>query len=901
MSIDPKLFTAYVSDNISKANDLAQNNSNPEMSTLHLLDAMIQDKTAFPALVLQKAGVDVDNLKRKVEEQLRKLPKQDPLPDELYPSGSLLKVLKLAQDSATSNKDSRVAQDHILSALFNDSAVKSLFESVGLSKKKLDDAIKEKRGSSKAEGDAPEGAYDALNQYGIDLVKKAEEGKIDPVIGRDEEIRRVIRILCRRTKNNPVLIGEPGVGKTAIVEGLANRIVQGDVPETLRVRLVSLDLGALIAGAKYRGEFEERLKNVMNEVKKSEGKIILFIDEMHLLLGAGKTDGAMDAANLLKPMLSRGELRVIGATTLEEYKKYVEKDAAFERRFQQVYVGEPSVEDTVSILRGLKDRYERYHGVRIDDSALVLAAKLSNRYIQDRFLPDKAIDLIDEACANIRVQLDSQPEEIDRLERKQLQLEIEKTAVESEKDEASKVRLEKIKEELENVKEELKPLMLRHEKEKGAVNELRRLRNKIGETENKIEVARRNHDTARVADLQYYVLPELEEAVKKQEELIEKEKDNRMLKEEVTSNDICHVVSNWTGIPVDRLNTSDRERLLALPGRLSEKVVGQEKAIESVSDAILRSRAGLSREGKPTGCFLFLGPTGVGKTELAKKLALELFNDEKHIVRIDMSEYMEKHSVSRLIGAPPGYVGYEEGGELTEAVRRRPYNVILLDEIEKAHPDVWNIFLQVFDDGRLTDKQGRTVDFSNTVIIMTSNLGADILLEDCATSSGSRKRSRSTDSDISEGSEKKQRLNNGEAKSICGPCISEETRTKVMRLIKSHFKPEFINRLDDIILFNPLGVNQMYDIMKLQMEELNKRLREQQIALEADTSAYDKILQDAYDPLYGARPLKRYIEQQIVTDLSKQLISGKMLPGKVYQLSCENNEFVYKETGKVYH
>ena len=901
MNFDQNLLTNNVKEDIIKAQNLARENSNPSVYPVHLLQAMIEDESRLPALVFKKAGVSMPVLKKKVSEASRKLPKQDPVPPEIYFSHGLTNVLNAAQEVSKSQKDTRIAQDHVLRSLFKETSLKNILESAGLTEKKLATAITEKRGTATTSSESPEDTYDALNQYGVDLVQKAEDGKIDPVIGRDEEIRRVVRILCRRTKNNPVLIGEPGVGKTAIVEGLANRIVQGDVPDTLHVRLISLDMGALIAGAKYRGEFEERLKAVMNEVKKSEGKIILFIDEMHLLLGAGKTDGAMDAANLLKPMLSRGELRVIGATTLEEYKKYVEKDAAFERRFQQVYVGEPSVEDTVSILRGLKDRYERFHGVRIDDSALVLAAKLSSRYIQDRFLPDKAIDLVDEACANIRMQLDSQPEEIDRLKRKQLQLEVEETALMNEKDEGSKARLSKVREELQEVKEQLQPLLLRHEQERSGVDELRRLKNKVGEIQNKIEAAKRVHDTAKVADLQYYVLPEIEAAIRKKEEEIETQKDSRMLKEEVTSNDICHVVSNWTGIPIDRLTTSDRERLLQLPDRLSEKVVGQKEAIQAVSDAILRSRAGLAREGKPTGCFLFLGPTGVGKTELAKKLALELFNDEKHIVRLDMSEYMEKHSVSRLVGAPPGYVGYEEGGELTEAVRRRPYNVLLLDEVEKAHPDVWNLFLQVFDDGRLTDKQGRTVDFSNTVIIMTSNLGAELLLQDCAKSSGNGlKRNQSTRSRSSEdGEEMNDRIADKRfcRKDESGMVISEATKKQVMNVIKSHFRPEFINRLDEIIMFNPLGQAQMKDILLLQMGELNERLREQSIAVKADEKALEKMMESAYDPLYGARPLKRFIEQTIVTDLSKRLIAGEVIPGKEYLLSVKGDCFTYTELG----
>ena len=858
IKMDPEKFTNATVDSLQQAIRMAESKSNVEVSSYHLASAMLEDEKGFAYNVCQKAGGDVEKIKKQLKIAIDKLPTQNPAPENMTLSASLSRILRLAQENSTKNGNSRTTQDDVLLALVSDSHLLSLFEDCNLKRKNLEQAIKDLRGDKKATTDNAEATFDALNTYGIDLTAQAEEGKIDPVIGRDEEIRRVIQILSRRTKNNPVLIGDPGVGKTAIVEGLAHRIVQGDVPQSLRCKLVSLDIGALIAGAKYRGEFEERLKAVMKEVQDSNGSVILFIDEMHLLLGAGKTDGAMDAANLLKPLLARGELRVIGATTLKEYREYVEKDAAFERRFQQVYVGEPSVEDTVSILRGLKDRYERFHGVRIQDSALVLAAKLSSRYITDRFLPDKAIDLVDEACASIRVQLDSQPEEIDRLERKQVQLEIEATALAQEKDEASKKRLEAVKVEIENVKEQLAPLKMRHEKEKGDVDELRRLKNYQAEVENKIEVARRNRDTARAADLEYYVLPDIMDQIKAKEQSIGSKKDNKMLIEEVTDNDIAHIVSMWTGIPVERLNASEKERLLQLTDRLHARVKGQDHAIQVVADAILRSRAGLARQGKPTGCFLFLGPTGVGKTELAKTLALELFNDEKHIVRIDMSEYMEKFSVSRLIGAPPGYVGHDEGGQLTEAVRKRPYNVVLFDEIEKAHPDVWNVLLQVMDDGRLTDSQGRTVDFSNTVLIMTSNLGAELMLEDSSNTS-----------------------RHG--------CISAQTQSAVMNIVRQHFRPEFLNRLDEIILFNPLGKDELSQIMRLQIDDINKRLKEHNISLVANNKALNKILDDAYEPSFGARPLKRYIDQTVVTDLSKRLLTGEVSDNHNYEMTVDSH------------
>jgi ATP-dependent Clp protease ATP-binding subunit ClpB len=689
-------------------------------------------------------------------------------------------------------------------------------------------------------------------------VALAASGKLDPVIGRDEEIRRVIRVLARRTKNNPVLIGEPGVGKTAIVEGLAQRILRGDVPDSLRCKLYSLDMGALIAGAKYRGEFEERLKAVLNEVKESTQGIILFIDEIHLVLGAGKSDGAMDAANLLKPMLARGELRCIGATTLDEYRKYVEKDAAFERRFQQVMVREPSVEDTVSILRGLKERYQAHHGVRIADGALVTAAQLAHRYITNRFLPDKAIDLVDEACASTRVQLDSQPEQIDTLERRRLQLEIEATALTKEKDVASQQRLQRVQEEMAKIEEELKPLKMRYEHERGRLVEVQQLQKKLEDLKAKIVDGERRRDLALVADLRYYAIPEVEKRIREiqdeskrlSEEIPDEQK---MLSETVGVEQIMEIVSRWTGIPVTRLSQSQAEKLLHLGENLHSRVIGQDEAVESVAESVLRSRAGLSRENQPYGSFLFLGPTGVGKTELAKALASELFDDDKHIVRIDMSEYMEQHSVARLIGAPPGYIGHEEGGQLTEAVRRRPYNVILMDEVEKAHPQVLNILLQVLDDGRLTDGRGRTVDFSNTVVIMTSNVGSE-LLHDAGTTENET--------------------------------ISQAVRDGVMNQVRHHFRPEFLNRLDDILIFHPLSKKNLQEIVRVQTALVQKRLMDQRdvtVLLDGKATAY--IAQVAYDPRYGARPLRRFLERKVVTQLSRMLIGGQLKEHSVVRIT----------------
>eukprot|EP01119_Soliformovum_irregulare_P013267 TRINITY_DN3519_c0_g1_i1.p1 TRINITY_DN3519_c0_g1~~TRINITY_DN3519_c0_g1_i1.p1 ORF type:complete len:885 (+),score=322.13 TRINITY_DN3519_c0_g1_i1:72-2726(+) len=843
MSLNPETFTDKTNETLRAAQEIAIEEKNAQMTPIHLALAIFAEPQGLGQSVCKKAGAEPQAVERSLRKALVRLPVQDPPPLEVSATQDFIRILRAGQGVQKKMGDSHLALDHIISVMFEDRTLASALGEGGLNKNALETALKETRKGKKVEGKSAEETYEALNKYGTDIVTQAEAGKLDPVIGRDEEIRRVIRVLSRRTKNNPVLIGEPGVGKTAIVEGLAQRIVRGDVPTNLNCRVIALDMGALVAGAKYKGEFEERLKAVLKEVKDSDGKIVLFIDEIHIVLGAGKGEGAMDAANLLKPMLARGELRCIGATTLEEYKKYVEKDPAFERRFQQVLVGEPSVTDTISILRGLKEKYEAHHGVHIQDAALVIAAQLANRYITNRFLPDKAIDLMDEACANTRVQLDSQPEIIDQLERRSLQLEVEATALSKEKDEMSKQRLTRVKEELSKIKEEMQPLKMRYDQEREKINEVRNLNQKLEEIKSKIEVAKRQHDLAKAADLQYYAQPEIEKKIAEIQARNKADADERMLTEIVGPEEIAKVVARWTGIPVTKLSQGDKERLLTLSDQLHKKVVGQDEAVDSVAEAVLRSRAGLSRPNQPTGSFLFLGPTGVGKTELAKALAYELFDDTKHMVRIDMSEYMEQHSVARLIGAPPGYVGHEEGGQLTEAVRRRPYCVILFDEVEKAHTQVWNVLLQVLDDGRLTDGHGRTVDFSNTVIIMTSNLGAEHLL-------------------------KKDALQNNR--------LTEATRDKVMNTVRSHFRPEFLNRLDDIVLFNPLTSTNLHSIVKIQLESLAQRLEERDIHMSMSPKAIDFVLAAAYDPVYGARPLKRYLEKNVVTGISKLIISGKL-------------------------
>lgn len=847
MSIDPSTFTQMTNSVIGKAIELATDAKHIEASPMHLAAAVFGEELG--AGVCSRAGADLKAVQSEVASELRKLPTQNPPPPEIHPNAALIRVLKSATAAMKKRGDSVVTLDHLLLALYDESGVDKALAKGGLTKAKADAAVSAMRGHEKAHSKQAETTYDALNKYGHDLVRDAEDGKLDPVIGRDEEIRRVIQVLSRRTKNNPVLIGEPGVGKTAIVEGLAMRIVRGDVPSNLQCRVIALDMGALVAGASHRGEFEQRLKAVLQEVKSAAGKIILFIDEVHLVLGAGKAEGAMDAANLLKPLLARGELRCIGATTLDEYRKYIEKDPAFERRFQQVAVREPSVPDTVSILRGLKERYELHHGVKILDSALVVAAQLSNRYITQRFLPDKAIDLVDEACASTRVQLDSQPEIIDKLERMELQLGVEATALAAEKDQPSKARLAAVKQQLAEIKEKLMPLRQQHAHESKGVEEIRVYRKKLEALQQKMAVAERQRDMSLLADLKYGAVPDMERKIAAMEKALADAKEqnpNSLLVETVGPEQIAEIVARWTGIPVHKLSQTETQRLLRLGEQLHRRVVGQDEAVDAVAQAVLRSRAGLARDRAPTGSFLFLGPTGVGKTELAKALAAELFDDEKQLIRIDMSEYMEQHSVARLIGAPPGYVGHEEGGQLTEAVRRRPYAVVLLDEVEKAHPSIWNVLLQVLDDARLTDGRGRVVDFANTVIILTSNLGSEYLLKGVSTNAAGQ------------------------------PAISDDARAKVLAAVKGAFRPEFLNRLDDLVIFTPLAATQLGAIVRLQLQGVSKRLADRGIDLVVTDAATSAILKASFDPAYGARPLKRYLEKHLVAQLSRMILAGDL-------------------------
>ena len=853
-------FTQKSLEAVQGAYNIAKEYGNPEVKEIHINYALLNDKEGLIPRVLTYMDKNPDMLKGDILKVIERLPKQSGA--EVYADSSYRELFQKAEDFKKKMGDDYLSVEHIYLALLN---MKGTDSSSVFNKNKIDadgflNALKKIRGNQHVTTDNPEGTYDALKKYGQDLTELAREGKLDPVIGRDEEVRNVIRILSRRTKNNPVLIGPPGVGKTAIAGGLAQRIVSEDVPEGLKNKTVfSLDMGALIAGAKYRGEFEERLKAVLNEVLKSNGDIILFIDEIHNIVGAGKTDGAMDASNLLKPMLARGELHAIGATTLDEYRKYIEKDPALERRFQKVMVKEPSVEDTIAILRGLKDKYEIYHGIRISDSAVIAAATLSDRYITDRFLPDKAIDLMDEACAMLRTEIDSMPTEIDEVRRKILQLEIENQALKKETDEASAERLKKLQGELSEEKAEFDRLKSKWEAEKKELDSTKDIKKKIEDTNHAIEEAERNYDLERRSELKYGTLPKLKEELAEREKASNKD-ESSMVKEEVTEDEIAYVVSRWTGIPVEKLNKTERDKLLGLEDILHKRVIGQDKAIELVSDAVLRARAGLKDKNKPIGSFIFLGPTGVGKTETAKALTETLFDDERNLIRIDMSEYMEKHSVSRLVGSPPGYVGYDEGGQLTEAVRRKPYSVILFDEIEKAHPDVFNILLQVLDDGRLTDNQGRTVDFKNTVIIMTSNIGSHFLIDG-----------------IDEDGK-----------------IKEDARENVMADLRASFRPEVLNRGDEIVLFKPLQKSEIYGIIKQSIAEVEKRLADRDIHIEVTDGALDFILNASFSPQYGARPVKRYISHKLETIISKMIIRGDVMDGDTIVVEVEADDLSVK-------
>ncbi len=856
-------YTQKSLEAVQSAQNLAVQNSHQQLEQVHLLLALLRQDGGLIPQLLRKMDVTVESLEAAAAAQLRKIPgvKTSREADRFYISADVDATFTAAEEQAKAMKDEFVSVEHLFLALLETARgdVKSLFETYRITKENALKALQAVRGNQRVTSDSPEGTYDALEKYGTDLVKRAREQKMDPVIGRDEEIRNVVRILSRKTKNNPVLIGEPGVGKTAIAEGLAQRIVKKDVPKSLQDKTIfSLDMGALIAGAKYRGEFEERLKAVLNEVKQSDGQIILFIDELHTIVGAGKTEGSMDAGNLLKPMLARGELHCIGATTLDEYRQYIEKDAALERRFQPVMVDEPTVEDTIAILRGLKERYEVFHGVKIADSAIIAAATLSHRYITDRFLPDKAIDLVDEACAQIRTEMDSMPTELDAVSRKIIQMEIEEAALKKEEDELSKGRLAELQKELAEERDTFNAMKAQWENEKNAIGKVQQLRETIEDLNRQIEAAEQRYDLEKAAELKYGRLPEAQRQLEEEERRAQSAKESNILRDRVTDEEIARIVERWTGIPVSRLVQGEREKLLHLDETLHKRVVGQDEAVQAVTEAIQRSRAGIQDPNRPIGSFLFLGPTGVGKTELAKTLAQALFDDENNLVRIDMSEYMEKFSVSRLIGAPPGYVGYEEGGQLTEAVRRKPYSVVLFDEVEKAHPDVFNVLLQVLDDGRITDSQGRTVDFKNTILILTSNLGSEFLLGG-VNADGT---------------------------------IDEQAKAQVQALLRRSFRPEFLNRLDEIVFYKPLTKENVTKIIDLQIDKLNSRLENQQIRCELTEKAKEAIVDAAYDPQYGARPLRRYVQHTVETMLSKRLLRGDITPGSTVTVDAVDGELV---------